>query len=143
MIHELLSSSPDHLPRHRVSDSYNYERAAVFRDRIQSLRQVRLQQSVSDFSEKDADIIAAFYEYGKVCINVVMIRGGRHLGDKSFFPPAVASKSASGGVLARSSRAGGRQGAPGSLRGRFWEPFCLQERRCFDDFSGSRGIVFF
>lgn len=68
------------------SDSYNYERAAVFRDRIQSLRQVRLQQSVSDFSEKDADIIAAFYEYGKVCINVVMIRGGRHLGDKSFFP---------------------------------------------------------
>ena len=68
------------------SDSFNFERAAVYRDRIQSLRQVRLQQSVSDFSEKDADIIASYHAYGKVCVNVVMIRGGRHLGDKSYFP---------------------------------------------------------
>ena len=68
------------------SDSFNFERAAFYRDRIQSLRQVRLQQSVSDFSEKDADIIASYHAYGKVCVNVVMIRGGRHLGDKSYFP---------------------------------------------------------
>jgi len=68
------------------ADAFNYERAAVYRDRIQSLRQVRLQQSVSDFSEKDADIIASFHAFGKVCVNVVMIRGGRHLGDKSYFP---------------------------------------------------------
>ena len=61
----------------------------------------------------------------------------------SSFRTLVASKSASGGVLARSSHAGGRQGAPGSLRGRFREPFCLQKRRFVDAFSGSRGIVFF
>ena len=68
------------------SDEFNFERAAIFRDRIQSLRQVRLKQSVSDFSENDADIIAISEDLGQVCVNLVMIRGGRHLGDKSFFP---------------------------------------------------------
>ena len=68
------------------SEKFNYERAAIFRDRIQSLRQIRLKQSVSDFSEKDADIISYESSLGQVCVNVVMIRGGRHLGDKSFFP---------------------------------------------------------
>jgi excinuclease ABC subunit C len=68
------------------SEEFNYERAAVFRDRIQNLRQVRLKQSVSDFSINDADIIASYSSMGGVCVNLVMIRGGRHLGDKSFFP---------------------------------------------------------
>ena len=68
------------------AESFNYERAAIFRDRIQSLRQVRLKQFVSDFSENDADIIAFYESMGRLCVNVVMIRGGRHLGDKSFFP---------------------------------------------------------
>ena len=68
------------------SDEFNFERAAIFRDRIQSLRQIRLKQSVSDFSENDADIIAISEDLGQICVNLVMIRGGRHLGDKSFFP---------------------------------------------------------
>ena len=74
------------LKMNESSEKYNYERAAIFRDRIQSLRQVRLKQSVSDFSENDADIIAVVEDFGQVCVNLVMIRGGRHLGDKSFFP---------------------------------------------------------
>jgi len=68
------------------SDSHNFERAAIFRDRIQSLRQIRLKQFVSDFSENDADIVASSISPGFICVNVVMIRSGRHLGDKSFFP---------------------------------------------------------
>ena len=68
------------------SESHNYERAAIFRDRIQSLRQIRLKQFVSDFSENDADIIASSISPAFICVNVVMIRSGRHLGDKSFFP---------------------------------------------------------
>lgn len=68
------------------SESHNYERAAIFRDRIQSLRQIRLKQFVSDFSEDDADIIALSISPSYICANVVMIRSGRHLGDKSFFP---------------------------------------------------------
>jgi len=70
----------------KSSDEFNFERAAIFRDRIQSLRQVRLKQSVSDFSENDADIISISEDLGQSCVNLVMIRGGRHLGDKSFFP---------------------------------------------------------
>lgn len=63
-----------------------YETAAVFRDRMQALRQVQAKQFVSDFSVSDADVIACQALEGQHCINLVMIRGGRHLGDKSFFP---------------------------------------------------------
>jgi excinuclease ABC subunit C len=68
------------------SEAHDYEKAATYRDRIQSLRQIRLKQFVSDFSEDDADVIASSVSSGLICINVVMIRAGRHLGDKSFFP---------------------------------------------------------
>ena len=63
-----------------------YEQAVVFRDRMQALRQVQAKQFVSDFSVNDADIIALATNKGGHCINLVMIRGGRHLGDKSYFP---------------------------------------------------------
>ncbi len=63
-----------------------YEMAVVFRDRMQALRQVQAKQFVSDFSVNDADIIALATNNGGHSINLVMIRGGRHLGDKSYFP---------------------------------------------------------
>ena len=63
-----------------------YEMATVFRDRMQALRQVQAKQFVSDFSVSDADVIAVASLQNQHCINLVMIRGGRHLGDKSFFP---------------------------------------------------------
>jgi excinuclease ABC subunit C len=63
-----------------------YEAAVVYRDRMQALRQVQAKQFVSDFSVSDADVIACSQLQGQHCINLVMIRGGRHLGDKSFFP---------------------------------------------------------
>lgn len=63
-----------------------YEMAVVFRDRMQALRQVQAKQFVSDFSVNDADVIALASNKGGHCINLVMIRGGRHLGDKSYFP---------------------------------------------------------
>lgn len=63
-----------------------YELAVVLRDRMQALRQVQAKQFVSDFSVSDADVIACAEVKGQHCINLVMIRGGRHLGDKSFFP---------------------------------------------------------
>jgi excinuclease ABC subunit C len=64
----------------------DYELAAIYRDRMQSLRQVQARQFVSDFNVSDADVIACAGEAGEYCVNLVMIRGGRHLGDKSFFP---------------------------------------------------------
>ena len=69
-----------------AAESMEYEHAAILRDRMQALRQVQAKQFVSDFSVSDADVIACAETEGQHCINLVMIRGGRHLGDKSFFP---------------------------------------------------------
>lgn len=66
-----------------------YERAAVYRDRIQSLRQVQARQFVSDFRSGDADVVVCVTEAGAMCVNLVMIRGGRHVGDRSFFPQHI------------------------------------------------------
>lgn len=62
-----------------------YEQAAVFRDRIGALRNVRERQFVSA-EGGDADVIAYGRATGVVCVNLAMVRGGRHLGDKNFFP---------------------------------------------------------
>ncbi|MBU3736605.1 MAG: excinuclease ABC subunit UvrC [Methylobacterium sp.] len=66
-----------------------YELAAVFRDRIQSLRQVQQRQFVSDFRSGDADVVACVAGSGLMCVNLVMIRGGRHVGDRSYFPKHI------------------------------------------------------
>ncbi|MGB2833732.1 MAG: excinuclease ABC subunit UvrC [Methylotenera sp.] len=63
-----------------------YEMAVVFRNRMQALRQVQAKQFVSDFNVSDADVIACAELQGQHCINLVMIRGGRHLGDRSYMP---------------------------------------------------------
>ena len=64
-----------------------YEEAAVYRDQIASLRKVREKQYVSDESGgRDVDVIACARASGIVCVNLTMIRGGHHLGDKNFFP---------------------------------------------------------
>jgi excinuclease ABC subunit C len=67
---------------------------------MQSLRQVQAKQFVSDFAVNDADVIACVSLESQHCVNLVMIRGGRHLGDKSFFP-----KNADGGELEDTMRA--------------------------------------
>jgi len=69
-----------------AAEKQEYELAAVYRDRIQSLRQVQARQFVSDFRSSDADVVACVSEAGAMCVNLVMIRGGRHVGDRSFFP---------------------------------------------------------
>jgi excinuclease ABC subunit C len=71
---------------HVAAERQEYEMAAVFRDRMQALRQVQAKQFVSDFNVSDADVIACAQLQGQHCINLVMIRGGRHLGDRSFMP---------------------------------------------------------
>jgi excinuclease ABC subunit C len=63
-----------------------YERAAVFRDQIATLGRVRERQFVDSERGTDADILACAEAGGVVCVNLAMVRGGRHLGDKNFFP---------------------------------------------------------
>ena len=70
-----------------ASQALEFEKAAELRDQIQALARVQERQYVSsNSSEIDCDVVTAVAEQGVVCVNMVMVRGGRHLGDKSFFP---------------------------------------------------------
>jgi len=71
-----------------AANDLDYELAALFRDQIQTLRKVREKQFVDNGKALDADVIACVAEHngGKICVNLAMVRGGRHLGDKNFFP---------------------------------------------------------
>lgn len=69
-----------------AAEKQEYELAAVFRNRIQSLRQVQQRQFVADFKSGDADVVTCVAASSLMCVNLVMIRGGRHVGDRSYFP---------------------------------------------------------
>ncbi len=71
-----------------------YEQAAVYRDQIGALRKVREKQFVSSSAARDADIIACAVDGEIACVNLVMIRGGHHLGDRNFFPRNAAGHAA-------------------------------------------------
>ena len=73
-----------------ASDAWRFEEAAVFRDRIASLNDVMQQQAVETTGgDTDADIIAVAITAGVACVNIAMVRGGRHLGDHAVFPDVV------------------------------------------------------
>ena len=67
-----------------------FEKAAVLRDQIQSLRRVQEKQYVESVKGEDVDILAVLSEDGLVCVNLAMVRGGRHLGDRAHFPSNAA-----------------------------------------------------
>jgi len=69
-----------------ASLEWRFEEAAVFRDRLAALSRVLSQQTMETGSDVDADIIAIVMGSGLVCVNLAMVRGGRHLGDKAIFP---------------------------------------------------------
>lgn len=71
-----------------------FEQAAIFRDQIQSLHQVQEKQFVSSSKGEDIDILVAIREAGQLCVNLAMVRGGRHLGDRPFFPSNAGDSSA-------------------------------------------------
>lgn len=77
----------DHLVRQmeQASEQLNFEEAAKLRDRIACVRRVQEKQYVSGH-RGDADIIAIEIAQDQACIEVAMIRKGRHLGNKQFFP---------------------------------------------------------
>lgn len=70
----------------RAAEKREYEQAAVLRDQIQALRRVREKQFIDRAEHVDTDVVACVTFAGLLVVNLVMIRGGRHLGDKSFFP---------------------------------------------------------
>src|SRR5687767_1598800 len=69
-----------------ASQARRYEEAAAYRDQVRALSRVQVRQYVESNRGVDADVVACAIEGGIACVNLVMIRGGRHVGDRSFFP---------------------------------------------------------
>lgn len=69
-----------------ASAGRQYELAALFRDQVRALSHVQARQYVESNRGVDADVVACVADAGMACVNLVMVRGGRHVGDRSLFP---------------------------------------------------------
>ena len=85
----VLADLEEEMEEHSVA--MEFEMAAIIRDRIADLSSVLQQQAMDVVAdgEGDVDILAAEIMDGNICVNLAMVRGGRHLGDRAYFPKGI------------------------------------------------------
>jgi len=70
----------------QASETLDFEKASIFRDRIKSLNIIQSSQRVNEANLIEADVIAAYKESGKTCIQVFFYRAKQNWGNQSYFP---------------------------------------------------------
>lgn len=71
-----------------ASEDLDFERAAVYRDRLAALSHVQSHQGINPAGVEEADIFAIHHEGGLTCIQVFFFRTGQNWGNRAYFPKA-------------------------------------------------------
>nr|WP_245451306.1 excinuclease ABC subunit UvrC [Georhizobium profundi] len=72
----------------QASEDLDFERAAVFRDRLSALSHVQSHQGINPRSVDEADVFAIHLAGGLACIQVFFFRTGQNWGNRAYFPKA-------------------------------------------------------
>jgi excinuclease ABC subunit C len=89
LLHGEATALTEHITEqmNAAAAALDFETAAYLRDRLRMLATVREKQFVDTTGgDADADVVAVAEAGSVIAVNLTMIRGGRHLGDRSFFP---------------------------------------------------------
>ncbi len=85
---------------HEAAERLDFEEAAACRDQVRVLQAVLHKQFVDSGKDEDVDIIVAVEADGLICVNLAMVRGGRHLGDRPQFPSGATATDTVDSLLA-------------------------------------------
>lgn len=78
----------------KAAGKQDYELAATLRDQIAAIKGLHAKQSITGEQRIDTDAIAVFEQNGNWAVATVMVRGGRVLGSRNFFPRTRAEHNA-------------------------------------------------